>query len=227
MKAIQRSPSPEDRVLIAPAATGTGSRDDDRVCVHPVLCIRGRTYSPKPRVNVIQNTQNKAGAREAIRVYEHNATISMYIHNLHVGGAFECQSRELKPNIIRNSVWIKLPFVFSANIAPKAGWFCFSPFQTLDDLGVTLGIPDETAALSCAAVLSMELGQDTPSTIEPIDIGYEIVFGNGERIQECSINSLSADFVGALGPSTMGQISKYIAAAPHRLDVVTTAGRLR
>jgi hypothetical protein len=76
------------------------------------------------------------------------------------------------------------------------------PFQRLDDLGITLGIPDETAALSCAAVLSIELGQDTPSSIEPIDIGYEIVFGNGER-QECSINSLSVDSVGALGPSTI------------------------
>jgi hypothetical protein len=77
------------------------------------------------------------------------------------------------------------------------------PFQKLDDLAVRLQIPDETAAAECVVVLSMELGQNTPSSIEPIDIGYEIVFGNGERIQECSINSLSIDHVGASGPSTI------------------------
>jgi hypothetical protein len=76
------------------------------------------------------------------------------------------------------------------------------PFQRLNDLGVTIGVPGETAARSCTATLSMELGQSTTPFTQPIEIGYEIVFANG-RIIQCSINSLSADFVGAEGPSTI------------------------
>ena len=35
------------RLIIALATPGSVSRDVGCVCVHPVLCIRGRTYCPK------------------------------------------------------------------------------------------------------------------------------------------------------------------------------------